>query len=178
MKIIGLTGPIASGKGTVAGYLEKEYQAQNFKFSKILRDVLDRLYLEQNRDNLIKMSIILRENFGQDILAKIIAADVKGVDSEIIVIDGIRRPADIKYLKDIVGFKLIGVTADAKIRYERLKKRSENKDDQSKSWEQFLEDQKQETEVYISELLKDADIIIDNSKSLEELYKQIDNLIK
>ena len=179
MKIIlGLTGSIASGKGTVSKYLKEKYKAQTFKFSQILRAMLQRAYLPETRDNLVKISFALREAFGQDILAKIIAGDVQKTNRKIIVVDGVRRPADIKYLKDLPGFKLIGLDAHPKIRYERLKKRRENKDDQTKTWSQFLADQQAETEVYIPELIKKADLIIDNSGSLEELYKKIDNLIK
>jgi len=175
--ILGFTGSISSGKGTATRYLVEKYNAKSFKFSKILRDILDRIYLLHTRDNLIKISIVIRDNFGQDILAKIISKDILEEDNNIIVIDGIRRPADIKYLKDIKGFKLIGIDADIKIRYERLKKRNENKDDKSKSWEDFLKDQKAETEIYIPELLKKSNHIINNNGNLEELYKKLDNLI-
>ncbi len=179
MKIIlVLTGPIASGKGTVSKYLKEKYKAKSFKFSKILRDILDRAYLSQTRNNLVKISIVMRENFGQDILAKIIAKDVSKTNHNIIVVDGARRPADIKYLKDIPGFKLIGIDADSKIRYKRLSKRGENKDDKNKTWEEFLQDHKAETEVYIPKLLKQANLIINNEGNLKELYKQIDNLVK
>ncbi len=178
MKIIlGLTGSIASGKGTVSKYLKEKYKAQTFKFSQILRAMLQRAYLPETRDNLVKISLALREAFGQDILAKIISKDVLEENNDIIVIDGIRRPADIKYLKDIKGFKLIGIDADIKIRYERLKKRNENKDDKSKSWEDFLKDHKAETEIYIPELLKKSDHIINNNGNLEELYKKLDSLV-
>jgi len=177
-KILGFTGSIASGKGTATKYLEKKYNAKSFKFSKILRDILDRSYLPHTRENLVKISIAMRENFGQDILAKIMAEDIRESEEELIVVDGVRRPDDIKYLKDIDGFQLIGIDADMKIRYERITQRSENKDDQNKAWEDFLKDHEAETEVYIPELLKQADTVVDNGGSLEELQKQLDNLIK
>ena len=176
--ILGFTGSIASGKGTATKYLEKKYNAKSFKFSKILRDILDRSYLPHTRDNLVKISMVMRENFGQDILAKIMAEDIREAKDKLIVVDGVRRPDDIKYLKDIEGFQLIGIDADIKIRYERITQKSENKDDQSKTWEEFLEDHKAETEIYIPELLKQANTVIDNGGSLEELQKQLDNLIK
>ena len=80
--IIGLIGSIASGKGTVAKYLKEKYQAETFKFSKILRDMLKRAYLDQNRDNLIKISLALREAFGQDILAKIISRELDFINDK------------------------------------------------------------------------------------------------
>ncbi len=176
-KILGFTGLISSGKGTACKYLVKEYGAVSFKFSKILRDILDRAYLPHSRDNLVKISILMRETFGQDLLAKIIAKDIKDTDSELIIVDGVRRPDDIKYLKDIPGFKLVAVDTDEKIRYERLIQRTENTDDKTKTWEEFLEDHKKETEEYIPELIKNADITITNNTSLEELHKQLDKIV-
>ena len=119
----------------------------------------------------------MRETFGQDLLAKAIAQDIKNTDKELIVVDGVRRPDDIKYLKDIPGFKLVAVDTDEKIRYERLIQRTENIDDKTKTWEEFVKDHKAETEVYIPELIKSADIKIINDTSLEELYNQLDKLV-
>ena len=80
--------------------------------------------------------------------------------------------------KEIEGFQLIGIEVDMKTRFERLKQRGENSDDTSKTWEQFQADHKLETEVYIPELLKQADVTIDNNGSLEDFYKQLDKLVK
>ena len=105
--IIGLTGPNASGKGEVKKYLETECQAVSFKFSDILRDVLRRLYIVINRENLQDLSTDLRKRFGNDVLAKAIAQDATNSSEKIIVIDGVRRLDDIKYLLPLNNFKLI-----------------------------------------------------------------------
>ena len=176
--ILGFTGLIASGKGTAAKYLQEKYGAETFRFSTILRDVLDRLYLPQSRENMINLSTNLRENFGQDLLSKVIAQDASRAKTEIVVVDGMRRPADIKDLKEVPGFKMIAIEVDSKVRYERLVKRAENPGDTEKTYDEFLEDHKAETEITIPDLIKQADAVIDNNGSLEDLYKQLDELIK
>src|SRR3990167_736894 len=50
--ILGLVGPIASGKDTVKKYLEKKYSALGCRFSSILRDVLERINLPNSRENM------------------------------------------------------------------------------------------------------------------------------
>ena len=50
--IIGLVGQLACGKGTVAEYLKEKYGASVYRYSTMLRDVLNRLYLEINRVNM------------------------------------------------------------------------------------------------------------------------------
>ncbi len=176
--ILGLAGEMASGKGTVAEYLKIKYSASNYRFSTILRDVLMRLHLEQSRKNMQKTSTILRKAFGDDLLAKVIAEDVKKDNSEIIVIDGVRRLDDIKYLRKNKEFRLVYIDTGIKKRYGRIINRSENTDDQNKTFEQFVEEHKGEPELQIKGLKKYADIIIDNNGSKEELYKQIDKIIE
>jgi len=93
--IIGFVGEIASGKDTAVMYLVKKYHASQYKFSGILRDILNRLYLELSRENLQKISQVLRENFSQDILSKVIASDVQADNNAIVIVNGIRRASDI-----------------------------------------------------------------------------------
>lgn len=176
--ILGLTGEIASGKGTVSKYLEEKYQATAHRFSTPLRDVLKRLYVEINRANMQDVSRVLREQFGQNLLAKVISEDVKNDTNNIIVVDGIRRFADIEYLKQLPEFKLIYITADAKIRHERLIKRGENADDLNKTFEQFLKDNQAEAELEIPEIGMAADVKMDNNGTTQELYEQIDKILK
>jgi dephospho-CoA kinase len=176
--IIGLAGEMASGKGTVAEYIIKKYNGKIFRFSTILRDILKRLHLEEARENLQKLSTILRENFGQDVLSSAIAKEVKGSEDKILVMDGVRRSSDIKFLKDFSGFKLVYIEADAEKRFQRISVRGENIDDNSKIFEQFKEELKQESEIQIRGLKDGADFIIDNNGSCEELYAQIDKIIK
>lgn len=175
--ILGLTGEIASGKGTVAKYLGEKYSATSHRFSTPLRDLLNRLYLEINRKNMQDISTVLRAHFGQNLLAKVITEDVKNDKNKVVVVDGIRRPADIEYLRELPEFKLLYITADPKIRYERLVKRGENEDDKNKTFEQFQKDHEAETELEISKIGQTADYKIDNSGNLEELFAQIDKIV-
>ena len=175
--IISFTGLIACGKGTATEYLKNKYQAETFRFSTMLRDVLDRLYLEHSRDNLSGMSTALRDIFGQDLMAKVIAEDVKRSVAPMIVVEGIRRQPDIKYLRELPNFFLVSIEADEKIRYQRLVGRGENSDDSSKTWEEFLQDHQKETEITIPETMKQADYIITNNGSQLELQRQLDELI-
>lgn len=175
--ILGLCGQISSGKGTIAEYAQKKYNAKTFRFSTMLRDVLSRLYLDITRYNMQTLSTILRTNFSEDIMAKVMAEDVKNDSTEIIIVDGVRRMADITYLKEINGFYLVSVKADAKIRFERLTKRNENSDDLGKTYEDFLKDEQQEAELEIPIAMQNADLEIDNNGSMEDLFKQVDDII-
>jgi dephospho-CoA kinase len=175
--ILGFTGPIASGKEVAKKYIETNYGGSNFKFSSILRDILNYLDVENNRDNLIDLSTFLRIRYGEDILAKAIAKKVKDSNENIIVVDGIRRLADITYLKKVPGFILIAIDASPEIRYQRSVTRNENPGDDQKSYETFLADHQKETELTIPGVMAQANYTIDNSGGLEHLHQEIDKII-
>lgn len=177
-KIIGLSGPIASGKGTVKKYLEEKYGAKDCRFSTALRDILIRMGEEISRENMQKISSVLRQNFGQNILAKIIANDVKKIDSDIIVIDGVRRVSDIEYLKELPNFALVSIDAEPKVRYDRMVSRNENKGDDKKTMEQFLKDHESDSDFEVPIVMKEAKKHLNNNGDLENLKSQIDELIK
>lgn len=175
--IIGLVGQMASGKEITKKYIAGKYNTKDCKFSTSLRDVVHRLEIPESRENLQKLSTLLRANFGEDTLAKVIAADASKLDSEIVVIDGVRRMADIKYLKELPNFHLIKIEVSEKIRYERMVLRNENAGDKDKTFEQFMKDQSAEPEMEIPVVMDFADLSIDNNGSVDDLHTQIDNII-
>ncbi|MCD4761021.1 AAA family ATPase [bacterium] len=175
--ILGFTALLAGGKGIACKYLMEQHGADKFRFSTVLRDMLARVYLPDSRKNMQLLSQLLRENFSQDILSKAVSEDIKVADSKIIVIDGMRRFTDMEHLKNLSGFKLVAIEVDPNVRYERLVKRNENPGDDKKTYEEFLKDEQAEAEIEIPAVMKQADITIDNNGTLEEFYKQLDQLI-
>ena len=175
--IIGLSGQIASGKEVVKKYLESRCGGVSFKFSDILRNILDDLDVPTERGNIIKLSTFLRQAYGEDLLAKVLTKKVSQADEELVIVDGIRRLADIKYLKDLDNFYLIAITAEPEIRYQRVLSRNENPGDAQKTWEDFLADEAKETEVSIASVVAEADYVLENNGTLEELKDQIDKTL-
>lgn len=176
--ILGIAGEIASGKGTTAKYLTDRYGASTHRFSTSLRDVAKRMYLDESRENLQKISTMMRENFGGDVLSMVIYRDVANDDNQVVSIDGVRRMADTEFLKKLLEFKLVYIDADMENRYNRIIKRGENVDDNAKTFEEFKKDHEREAELQIKDLKNEADFVIDNNGSLEQLYAQIDKIIQ
>jgi dephospho-CoA kinase len=143
----------------------------------MLRDLARRMYLEENRNNLQKISEIFRQNFSEDILSKVVHHDVKNDRHRIVAVDGVRRASDIKYLQTLPNFKLIYIEADLETRFARTKARYENSDDATKTFAEFKKDQKKEAESQIKGLKPKANCVVNNNGSLKELYVQIDKLI-
>ncbi len=175
--IIGLVGELASGKDTVADHLKEKYGSETISFSKSLRDILDRLFLPQTRQNMANLGIDLRARFGQDLLAKVIAEEIKASDKKMACLPNVRLESDIVYLKEIPGFFLVSVNTEAQTRYNRLIGRNQNPDDKTKTWEEFLADSELSTEIQIRDLIPTCKYHLDNNGNFESLYKQIDEMI-
>lgn len=176
--VFGFAGLMASGKDTAADYLKNRHHASTYSFSTMLSDLLNRLYLESNRDYLIKMSECIRETFGEDIMAKTMARDVADDSHDLVVISNNRRLADIEYLSKMPNFVLVEIFADPRVRYERLVQRGQKTDDHTKTFEQFVEDHKRSTEMSILDVTAQATEHIDNNGTREELYAQLDALVE
>ncbi len=157
--------------------MTEKYGASAVKFSDTLRDLLKTLDLPESRENIQKISTSVRNLFGEDILARAVAKRAKNINSDIVVIDGIRRLEDLKYLSENPTFKLAAISADIKTRYERIIKRDENSDDKNKTFEAFVADHNYETEVTIKDVEEKAEIAINNDGPIENLYSQLDAIV-
>ncbi len=175
--ILGFVGDLASGKGTVCQYLKEKHAVTSYRFSTMLRDILDRIYVEKTRENLQDLSTFLRGRYGQDIMSKVIAKDVQNDANPIVAVEGIRRPTDITYLQELPGFHLIYITADPKIRWQRMVLRKENIDDAGKTFEQFLKDEQAEADMLIKDLGKQAKYTIVNNGNIEEFHSNMEEIL-
>lgn len=175
--ILGFVGDLASGKGTAAKYLNEKHGATTYRFSTMLRDILKRVYVPETRENLQNLSTFLRESYGQDVMSRVIAEDVARNENNLVIVEGIRRPSDIEYLKKIEGFHLVYITGDEKIRWQRLVARKENAGDDKKTFEEFLKDEQAEADRMIKELGATAETKIENNHGFEEFYQALEKLV-
>jgi dephospho-CoA kinase len=175
--VFGIVGMPSSGKGTIAAYFEEKYHAKKLRFSSALTDVLNRVGLEPDRDHQIKLSEVLREKFGEDILSRSIKIGIEKSERNLIIIDGVRREGDIEMFRALPNFHLLGVKADEQVRYERSRNRGEKPGEERMTFEQFQQLDMRSTEVSTKQLLDKTSIIFDNNGSFEDLYKQVDEYV-
>ena len=183
MKVIGITGTLCSGKGVVKDLLSRKLNCYTVSLSSIIRAELERKQKDFNRKILQDQGNELRRKYGADILARL-AIDYMQRDKEAIIIDGIRNPAEVKYLRKEFGknFVLIAVDAPKKIRFERMVRRARR--DDPKTWEEFLElderDQGKGEPEYgqqVRKCIEQADFLIMNDGSFEDLEKKVNEII-
>jgi dephospho-CoA kinase len=144
----------------------------------MLRDILARIYQPATRDNMQKLSTAVRQIFGEDVMSKTIFEDLSRSTAPLIIAEGIRRPSDIEHLAALPRFVVVAIDANMRARYERITRRSENPDDQTKTWEAFAAESEQEPEQKIREVMQKAAHTIDNNGTREELWAHIDALMQ
>lgn len=175
--ILGFTGEAGSGKGTAAAYFKEKHGASVYRFSTVLRSAAHLFAIPETRENLIRISIVMREAFGENLLAKALAAIARKDENQLIVVDGIRRMMDIQELSELSGFHLIYLTADVRTRFDRLTSRGENDGEMHMTFEKFLEEEQLPTETSIKDVAAQAEHTITNNGSREELYSQLESTL-
>ena len=176
--ILAIAGEIASGKNAMADYVQKKHKGYAYRSSEFLRDILTRMDLPQTRQNMQKVSTMVREYFGDDIVGYVAKADLARIENGVIAINGIRRFSTIESIQEDFTVKLVYVKADLEKRYARIAKRAENPDDQRKTFQEFKKDHAQEAERRIKGLEKKADFVLENNGTLKEFHKKISEVVK
>ncbi|MCL2167869.1 MAG: AAA family ATPase [Lentimicrobiaceae bacterium] len=177
MKIIGITGTIGAGKGTIVDYLVNNYGFKHYSVRGYLIQEAQKEDLPLNRDTYVQLANRLREehspSFIIDELYK--EATKKGKDA---IIESIRTPGEITSLREKEDFTLWAVDADPKIRYERIFARQSETDHISFETFQFNEQREMNTDdptkQNLAECIRQADILFMNNDGFEKLFLQID----
>lgn len=177
--VIGLVGEKGSGKQTFVNTLKKiapNLDVRQVRFSDILAQTLVLWDIPVTRANMQTLSLIMNEAFGQTALARAARFSLEGDNADVIILDGIRRESESTFVRSFQNNILIYITADQKLRYQRLKNRSEKVGETGLTFEQFLKEEQSKAEKEIPEICKKADIKIENNKSLEEFKKRIEEI--
>ena len=125
--IIGLTGPICSGKDEVAKLLS-EMGFTRLSLSDEIRAEMRAKGIELTRSNLQEYADNTRRKEGAGAWARKIMARLQ--NDKNYVIDSIRNPGEIEELRQLGNFFLIKVYAPARMRFSRMVKRNRGQDPQ------------------------------------------------
>ncbi len=175
--IIGITGTISAGKGTIADYLVekgfKHYSVRDF----LLNEIKER-GMPETRESMVLVANELREEFGASYIVEKLYAMANGKNA---VIESIRCVGEVMALRKKKDFVLFAADAEIKLRYDRAVKRENMTDDIT--FEKFVEEEEREinnTDINKQNLLKCielADYVFINEDTIEELQKKIEGVL-
>lgn len=177
--IIGVTGTIGAGKGTVVDYLVKTRGFKHYSAREVWNEEIARRGWVSNRDNMVTVANELRAQHGSDFFAqKAVAwAELQGGD---VVAESIRSIGEAEYIKTHGGV-LWAVDADIRTRYARIAKRMSETD--KVTFEKFVADEQKEfanadpTKQNLKGVMAMADAVFMNDGTQEELYAQVERAL-
>jgi dephospho-CoA kinase len=180
MTIIGVTGTLGAGKGTVVDYLAAKgfahYSARDF----IIREI-ERRGLPVNRDTMTVVANDLRATHSPSYIAETLCDEARSAGKNAVV-ESLRTEGEIAALRAKGHFLLIAIDADPKIRYERIVARGSETD--NISFEKFLADEAREMHATdpnkqnLARCIELADHRLMNNGTKEELFSQVDKILR
>jgi dephospho-CoA kinase len=179
MKIMGISGLPGSGKSLISKI------ALNYNWIVINMGDIIREEAEKKNIGTGEMSVKLREEYGENVVAKLTVEKINNIlrekedlDSEnLFLIEGIRSPVEIKLFKDnFKDFFIISVFSSPKTRFKRLKNRK--RADDSDKIKQFQERDERELNFGIGSVVACSDHIILNEKDLDSYTKEIKSFLE
>ncbi len=179
--IIGITGSIGGGKGTVVEYLLSKQRFTHYSSSDLLTRILEERGEVVDRDGMNRVANELRAKNPAGVPAENYARYEAEDGESDVIFESIHSVPEADFIKSVGGI-IIGVTANSDIRYERILGRRSVKDDVTK--EKFIEQQLREekgsddpNKSNIFNTLAEADFLIENNGTLEDLRAQIDQIL-
>ena len=196
--VIGVVGQIASGKGILVNYLIEKLGFSSFSLSSIVHAELQKRGVKKyTRQALQDMGDELRQKEGDDVLARRIIdlilhkryndykfyKNYNDYKRMFCVIEGIRNPGEVKFLKKNPNFILIGVKSKRELRFQRLLSRGKEWD--PKTYEDFLKVDRRDIGIgqdksgqQVGKCLAYCDYVLTNNKGLEDFERKVDKLMR
>ncbi len=181
MLIIGITGTLGAGKGTIVNYLINNKGFQHLSVRSFLIDEINKQGLEVNRDSMVVVANSLRAHNSPSFIIDELYKKA-ALSNQNCIIESIRTPGEVQSLRSKDNFILLAVDADAHLRYERILIRNSETD--SISFETFLENEKREMDSSnpnnqnIRECMKMADHVFMNNGTVGELEKSVEDYLQ
>jgi dephospho-CoA kinase len=180
MLIIGITGTIGAGKGTIVDYLVREKRFNHYSVRSFLLGEIRRRNLPENRDSMVVVANELRENNSPSYITDQLYehALLNGGNA---VIESIRTPGEVFSLRQKASFYLFAVDADPYSRFLRIRKRDSETD--RIDFATFLENERREMDTpdphkqNIRRCIELADFVFSNDGTPEDLIKKTEEVL-
>ena len=167
-KVLSICGLPGSGKTTAIEAIED--LGVVVTMGDVVRNEAKKRNLEPSGNNIGKIAKELREKGGSAIIAEKCVDLIKNRKEDVIFVDGVRSLSEINIFRKFWKFPIIAIIVDEEKRFKRLFER--NRSDDPKSIEDLQERDKREIEFGLDKVLENADYIIQNNTTIEDLKKK------
>jgi dephospho-CoA kinase len=181
MIILGITGTLGAGKGTIVEYLVRKKGFVHFSVRDFLLEQIRRSGLPENRASMYNLANDLRAKHGPSYVTDQLY-DRARQQQKNCIIESIRTTGEVESLRKKGKFFLLAVDADPELRYKRIVLRASETD--MISYETFLANERREMEQddpgrqNLRKCISMADYRLMNNGSREELENQVDGVLE
>jgi dephospho-CoA kinase len=180
MNIIGITGTLGAGKGTIVEYLLSGKGFVHYSVRAFLTEEIEKRKMPVDRNSMVEVANELRTRYGPAYIVEQLYH--KACESgRNCVIESLRTPGEVELLRKKGNFFLFAVDADPQIRYERIIIRNSETD--QISFNTFLENEQREmlstdpNHQNIQRCMEMADYLFMNNSTIDDLYRQIESAL-
>lgn len=181
MCIIGITGTLGAGKGTVVKYLEESRWFVHLSARKLFEEILAKQGRPADRDQFHALANDLRGKYGADYIAR--ALYEKALEHhQPVVIESLHTVAEADALHEKGNFTLLAVDAPLEERYDRIVQRWTVTD--HVTFEKFVQQQNAElesddpTHQNLKACIAKADYVLMNTGSIDDLHANIEKILE
>jgi dephospho-CoA kinase len=180
MIIIGITGTLGAGKGTIVEYLVEKKEFIHYSVRAYLLEKIREQGLEENRDNMFRLGNELRASYSSSYIIDQLYNRAM-VTQKNCVIESLRTPGEIDSLRKKGHFYLLAVDANPDIRYQRILLRQSETDRVSRKT--FFENEEREmnsidlNKQNLKKCIEMADCVLLNNGTKTDLILQLEKVL-
>jgi dephospho-CoA kinase len=181
MMIIGITGTLGAGKGTIVDYLVHEKGFVHYSVREFLLDEIRKRNMPENRDSMVAVANEMRKSNSPSYITDRLYLQSLSAGKNA-VIESIRTPGEVVSLRNKGHFFLFAVDTDPTARFERIILRDSETD--RIDFSTFLANEQREmnsndqNKQNLAKCREMSDFLFVNNGSITELHQRVEEVLK